>query len=327
MKTFLTFFIALLSYAMVAQVGIGTATPYSQFDVTSSSRSNPAATDGLLIPRVDQFPTTNPTANQQGMLVYLTTTTPGGKTPGFYYWDFPTLNWVNMVSTNNVTAILGDVVNVEDFLFDAYGGSGSNDNQYAFTAVGTSSNVDGTAALYTSYGAGNDYAGIHRLSTSTSATGRSSLGSFGFIDRMKVGSLAITYEIRVRFSALSTGAQTYTSIFGLNNLVSGSAASTIASGIYFQYTTAGLVGRCRTSTVATSATSAIAISANTWYKLKAVINAAGTNVDFYLDNTLMGSVATNIPTAPMKFVFHLEKSLGTTAINTDVDYISWRMAR
>ncbi|MBC7523897.1 MAG: hypothetical protein H7239_05610 [Flavobacterium sp.] len=296
MRTLLSFLIASLSGTMIAQVGIGTTTPYSQFDVTSSSQTNPASTDGILIPRVDKFPTSNPSSNQQGMLVYLTTTTTAGKTPGFYYWDFPTLSWVNMVSTNNVGTILGDVVNLEDFLFDAYGGSGGNDNQYAFTAVGTSSNVDGTAALYASYGAGNDYAGIHRLSTSSSATGKSSVGSFGFIDRLKLGSIAITYEIRVRFSALSTANQTFSSVFGLCDLVSGSGVSTIANGVYFQYTTAGLVGRCRNSTSTTTATAATAIAAYTWYKLKAVVNAAGTNVDFYVDSTLIGSVTTNIPT-------------------------------
>lgn len=92
----------LLMFAMSvqAQVGVNTTSPNSQLDIRSSNQATPANTDGVLIPKVDTFPATNPTAAQQGMLVYLTTAV-GPKTPGFYYWDNPTLTWIGLNSAAN----------------------------------------------------------------------------------------------------------------------------------------------------------------------------------------------------------------------------------
>lgn len=95
-----------------AQVGIGTTNPNAQLDVVSSNPAAPANNDGILIPKIDVFPATNPTALQQGMLVYLTTaTTFGGnsKPIGFYYWDNVTTNWIGLQTTANTDwSILGN---------------------------------------------------------------------------------------------------------------------------------------------------------------------------------------------------------------------------
>lgn len=92
----------LICYAPVlfSQVGINTTTPDAQFDVRSSNQATPAPTDGILIPRIDAFPATNPTAAQQGMMVYLTTAA-GTNQPGFYYWDQTTTSWVGMATGKN----------------------------------------------------------------------------------------------------------------------------------------------------------------------------------------------------------------------------------
>ena len=91
-KRIIFFFYILASFNALAQVGVNTTTPNAQLDIVSSSQATPANTDGILIPRIDAFPTTNPTASQQSMLVYLTTTS-GSNTPGFYYWDNTTTSW------------------------------------------------------------------------------------------------------------------------------------------------------------------------------------------------------------------------------------------
>lgn len=73
-----------------SQVGINTTSPNAQLDVRSSNQATPSNSDGMLIPKIDVFPATNPTATQQGMMVYLTlaTTFSGNpKAEGFYYWD------------------------------------------------------------------------------------------------------------------------------------------------------------------------------------------------------------------------------------------------
>lgn len=81
-----------------AQVGINTTDPEAQLDIKSSNQATPTNKDGILIPKVDAFPASNPTASQQGMLVYLTTTS-GTNEPGFYYWDNTTTSWIGIVST------------------------------------------------------------------------------------------------------------------------------------------------------------------------------------------------------------------------------------
>jgi trimeric autotransporter adhesin len=82
-----------------AQVGINTTIPNAQLDIRSSNQATPTNTDGILIPKVDVFPATNPTAAQQGMLVYLTTTS-GTDLPGFYYWNNTTVDWIPIGNNN-----------------------------------------------------------------------------------------------------------------------------------------------------------------------------------------------------------------------------------
>jgi hypothetical protein len=87
-----------------AQIGIGTTAPDAQLDIRSSNQVSPANNDGIIIPKVDAFPVTNPTVAQQSMLVYLTTATTFGGNPksvGFYYWDFGSLDWIGISSTAN----------------------------------------------------------------------------------------------------------------------------------------------------------------------------------------------------------------------------------
>ncbi|NQX76606.1 MAG: hypothetical protein HRT75_02615, partial [Gilvibacter sp.] len=83
---------ALLALNLNAQVGINNLSPSASLDITASNQATPANTDGLLIPRIDTFPTTDPAAAQHGMLVYLTTTD-GGNPPGFYFWNNGTTAW------------------------------------------------------------------------------------------------------------------------------------------------------------------------------------------------------------------------------------------
>ncbi len=91
-KRIVLFFFILSAFNALAQVGVNTTSPSAQLDIVSSNTATPANTDGLLIPRINAFPITNPTASQQSMLVYLTTTA-GTNPPGFYYWDNTSTSW------------------------------------------------------------------------------------------------------------------------------------------------------------------------------------------------------------------------------------------
>lgn len=75
-----------------AQVGVGTTNPEATLDIRSSSQTTPTNADGILIPKINNFPTINPTAAKDGMMVYVTGI--GTPTKGFYYWDIALFNWV-----------------------------------------------------------------------------------------------------------------------------------------------------------------------------------------------------------------------------------------
>ncbi len=95
MKKSIFLFCFFVSTTALAQVGINTTNPNAQLEIKSSDQANPANTDGILIPKVDAFPAINPTIDQDGMLVYLTTDM-GANLKGFYYWDNTNSVWKNV---------------------------------------------------------------------------------------------------------------------------------------------------------------------------------------------------------------------------------------
>ena len=77
--------VALISSCFLsAQVGINNVDPKGTLDITASNQATPSNTDGIIIPRIDAFPATDPGADQNSMLVYLTTTS-GTNTLGYQY--------------------------------------------------------------------------------------------------------------------------------------------------------------------------------------------------------------------------------------------------
>lgn len=76
----------------LAKIGINEPTPSAKLHISPSSTFAPSSTDGIIIPRVNNFPSPNPTAAQNGMMIYLTTQF-GGSIPGFYYWENATSTW------------------------------------------------------------------------------------------------------------------------------------------------------------------------------------------------------------------------------------------
>lgn len=107
MKSTKLLFFILFSWGSFAQVGINTTTPNAQLEVQASNQVTPSNTDGILIPKVDAFPATNPTVAQNGMLVYLTTPS-GSNQAGFYYWDNDSTVWVGINSSKTGWSVNGN---------------------------------------------------------------------------------------------------------------------------------------------------------------------------------------------------------------------------
>ncbi len=229
MKLKLLSLVFLCVYAFAkAQVGIGTTTPQATLDIPASDAVAPTTEDGILIPRIDNFPTTNPTLAQDGMMVFVTGN--GAPTKGFYYWDNTTTNWIAVSGAggvtldqaydfggagagNTITATDGAVIiNGEDGLEvtgtigsgDAIAASGAgsrmifNPNKGAFRA----GNVDGTQWDDANVGTNTIALGVNTTASGNGAT------AFGF-----------------NTTASGFGA----TVFGANNVASG-AASTVFGG-------------------------------------------------------------------------------------------------
>lgn len=101
MKKFIPTLFFLLGLGLHAQVGVGTTNPQSTLDIEASNTTNPTNTDGILVPRIDNFSISNPTATQDGMLVFYTGSGASGK--GFYYWDNSTTTWIYLSSGSKNT--------------------------------------------------------------------------------------------------------------------------------------------------------------------------------------------------------------------------------
>jgi hypothetical protein len=95
MKNLLLIVLLITAAIAKAQVGIGTTTPKSTLDIPATNAATPTNSDGILIPRIDAFPITSPTVDQNGMMVFLTNDLPS-KPKGFYYWDDPTTVWIGI---------------------------------------------------------------------------------------------------------------------------------------------------------------------------------------------------------------------------------------
>jgi len=81
------------------------------------------------------------------------------------------------------------------------------------------------------------------------------------------------------------------------------------------------------NSTATHINSGIPVIAGRWYRLKVVIRFDGTAVYFYIDSLFINELTSPVPTVGLRYIFKLEKSLGTASRTTSIDYITWRRTR
>lgn len=188
----------------VAQVGIGTTSPSATLDIPATNPASPQNNEGILIPRMSTFPSVNPTAIQNGMLVFLTTTTTFAsttRTPGFYYWDNATTNWIAVGSTlandwaltgnagtNPSTNFIGTTDNQNvvfrrnniraGFIGDAAFNAITFDSQNGNTSFGANSLVNPTVNVASQTGVRNSAFGVNALTANTTGQRNTAVGDF-----------------------------------------------------------------------------------------------------------------------------------------------------
>lgn len=204
-------------------------------------------------------------------------------------------------------------------------------SQQAPAALGWNAVSNGTGATdVTSVGGATTVGamGVNSYETGTTATGRtcSNLG----LNSLIFGQGAVSYSWRVRVNTLSDGTNRYNLYAGTGDKT---AAGDMVDGVYFQYVDNVNSGNWTLTTsnnsVRTTADSGVPVVANTWINLGAVVNAAGTSAQFFVDGTSVGTITTNIPTVAGREsgpLLKIQKALGTTSSIVYLDYFAMEYA-
>ncbi|WCO02450.1 tail fiber domain-containing protein [Psychroserpens ponticola] len=154
------FFTLLATCFLNAQVGINTTSPNASLDIRSSNAAAPNNTDGILIPKIDDYPSVNPTSVQDGMLVYVTGS--GSVVKGFYYWNNMTTTWVSIAANS--------IEKINDLIDGKSDNDGTDNGSSIFLGINSGVNDDET----NNYNAGF---GISALTDNTSGSNNSAFGN------------------------------------------------------------------------------------------------------------------------------------------------------
>lgn len=248
--------VMLFSFKMLfSQVGVNTTSPNAQLDINATNQATPAFNDGILIPKIDTFPSTNPTIAQQGMLVYLTTTATFAtisRNPGFYYWDKASNNWIGIQTNptsnwnllgNATTSLSTNFIGTTDdkdivfrrnnirsgYIGDPYYDSGTFNYNNGNTSFGANSMLSPSVNIGTQAGVRNTALGVNVMPNLGSGYNNIGIGDFalfsntsGFLN-IGIGSGAL-YTNSTANNNVAIGRNTLTTSNGNFNTALGNAA-------------------------------------------------------------------------------------------------------
>lgn len=204
-------------------------------------------------------------------------------------------------------------------LYDDWIGDGTSTLRWLNASSGT-----GGAESTSLTSSDSNHPGIVEPSTGTLTTS-SGCGYLGGVTAgtatagFTLGGGQLMFQWLVQVPTLSDGTNTFSCTWGLSDTVSASTALVIFQ--YLQTSNVNFLAVTRSASTSTSTDTGIVVTAGSWYKLKAIVNAAGTNVDFYINDVLVCSNTTNIPTStPIAPRFNIVKSAGVTARSMYIDY-------
>jgi len=178
--------------------------------------------------------------------------------------------------------------------------------------------TSGTGAAVTANVAGlsdADHVGVYTCTTGTTNTGRS-CAAYMEATNVVLGSGRATSLGIVKLTTLSDGTETFTTTGGFQDTFTGDSVD----GVYFRYTHSVNSGQwqcvSRSNSVETVTNTSIAPSTSVFQTMFIDINAAGTEALFYIDDVLVATHTTNIPTGIARVTGHgwnHRKSVGTAA--------------
>jgi len=189
--------------------------------------------------------------------------------------------------------------------------------------------------------------GIISMATGTTATGSVVVHDIGTTTKHLAGAGELVCIVKFKLNVLSNATNRFSLRLGFGDTTT-AAADNIDSAGYIEYSdnvNSGNWVYCTASnstrTKVNSTVAPVAITGDNWMYLKIVCNSAGTQTDFYINNTLLGSITTNIPTTAGRTFdtkFSIAKSVGATVtptlnidriyqhyIRSDANSANWRL--
>lgn len=226
---------------------------------------------------------------------------PSQASPGNHNHDGSTSDQITLDSisdlstlTINPSQVVGlfdpSANSIAEYAWDFFGatiGTEVLDSPFSIFAVGA------TAATTSIPPIDANHPGILQSNTGTTATGHA--GIFTNPSLLVLGGGEAICEWTVRFPLQASAGEDFNFRCGFFDNSTGDALE----GVYFEYdrSVGGNFWRIATSdnSVRTKATTIVGVAANTWYRLKCVVDAAGASAEFFIDGISQGSLVTTIP--------------------------------
>lgn len=198
------------------------------------------------------------------------------------------------------------------------------ENWCASTAAGTNGWTilanSGSVGLNASIGS-TTRMGIFRLGTLASSSSAPIL-TLGSGVTFVFGGIEHSFETDINIGTLSSGTEEYVFRAGYMNTTTSALTS---HGAFFEYDRTVSTNwrvRCRQGGSDASTNTSVAVASG-WVKLKVVVNAAATSVAFYINDTLVHTETTQIPSGTSQTVsptYQMVKTVGTTNRETYGDW-------
>lgn len=225
----------------------------------------------------------------------------------------PTLGAAQWARSSSTDLRFGSAI-FEDWI--SAGGAGNNGWTVSSSGAGagTSSNAGLVAPLRP---------GVIQSATGTTTTGRSAvhLGT-NTVRIPPAPNNWVDIELAVALSATNTANDQFVSRFGLgnNHAVDGEHSE----AIMFRYSTVSTNWQCVTisGSSATVAATSVPVVPSFWYRLRIFANS--TVARFWINDSFVASIATNIPTAALAPGAKIQKTLGGANRIHALDYFSLR---
>jgi hypothetical protein len=164
------------------------------------------------------------------------------------------------------------------------------------------------------------FVGLH----TNGAPGRVSLHHDG--SQFRLGGGVTTWAARVLIETLSTIAEEYIAAVGIS--LGESPGDRGVNFVYDRLTSPNWIMVCQDGGGTTSTPTAVPVTTG-WVTLSAVVNAAATSVEFFINGVSVGTVVTNIPDGATEFLttnFSASKSAGAADRTFYVDYYGFTLA-